>query len=334
LAPKEIKVVLTMDCEPTTATTHPAATGPADWSAGEAAVYGYTEIANEFGFPVSFFVHPETAVGQPDLFKELESRGHCLGLHMHPWKYSLWKHQGKQYMAHYGGLTSDEQRHLLKESSEIWEEAIGHRPLYFRPGTFSANDGIFSVLTECGFRGGSCTAPGRVIPEMQAVWTAGQLDPHRANAAFRQSIGDLPFANMPLSADVSKQLSGPAGRSMYADFRPDVDWKGQYGVSYRTIARNIVSQVMTRLPAVPVLNAITHNHYRYRDRNDAVTLRLVEMLTELHSACKEAGISPVGATLKDVSDDVLRQPIKTEPFVCEGAIFDLAAERAEIPASR
>ena len=32
---QEIKVVLTMDCEPTTATSHPAATGPATWDAGE-----------------------------------------------------------------------------------------------------------------------------------------------------------------------------------------------------------------------------------------------------------------------------------------------------------
>ncbi len=33
-------MVLTMDCEPTTATSHPSATGPADWHAGEDAVRG------------------------------------------------------------------------------------------------------------------------------------------------------------------------------------------------------------------------------------------------------------------------------------------------------
>ena len=53
---------------------------------------------------------------------------------------------------------------------------------------------------------------------------------------------------MPLSADFSRLLAGPAGRSMYADFRPDVDWPGQYGISYRTIATNIVNQVRERAP--------------------------------------------------------------------------------------
>lgn len=330
---KEIKVVLTMDCEPTTATSHPAATGPADWVAGEDAVRGYVEIAAQYGLPVTLFVHPEAAVAQASMFRELESKGACLGLHMHPWKYAFWRHQGKKYLAHYGGLSVTEQKDLLAESSAIWAEAIGHRPEYFRPGTFSANDAIFQVLQSQGFRGGSCTAPGRFIPEMQAIWVGGQPDPHRANPNFRQALGALDFANMPLSADFSKSLSGPAGRSMYADFRPDVDWPGQYDVSYRTIATNIVAQVRERAPAVPVLNAITHNHYAYRDTADPVYRRLRVMLDEMMAACDAAGVKSVGSTLKDVADAVLALPPVQEPFVCEGAIFDLEADRAEIGTS-
>jgi hypothetical protein len=113
---------------------------------------------------------------------------------------------------------------------------------------------IFQVLEAQGFHGRSCTAPGRLIPEMQAIWIGGQPDPHRASAVFRQALGALDFANMPLSADFSRPLAGPAGRSMFADFRPDVDWPGQYDVSYRTIATNIVAQVRERAPRVPVLN--------------------------------------------------------------------------------
>lgn len=56
------------------------------------------------------------------------------------------------------------------------------------------------------------------------------------------------------------------------------------------------------------------------------------MLNELRSACEAAGITPVGATIKEIADDVLALPGKKEPFVCEGAIFDLQAERAEIAA--
>lgn len=326
----DFKVVLTMDCEPTTATSHPAATGPSDWDAGADAVLGYVEIAAEYGFPVTLFVHPEAAVAQAAMFRSLEASGACLGLHMHPWKYSLWRHGGKRFFAHYGGLSVDEQEELLSESAAIWADAIGHRPEYFRPGTFSANDAIFAVLARHGFKGGSCTAPGRIIPEMQAIWAGGQADPHRASPIFRQSIGELNFANMPLSADFSKHLSGPAGRSMYADFRPDVDWPGQYGVSYATIAANIVAQVGERTPKVRVLNAITHNHYRYRDAADPVTMRLRVMLDEMRNACSLAAVTAVGATLEDVANEVLASPPTLEPFVCEGAIFDMEAGRAEI----
>lgn len=327
---KEIKVLLTMDCEPTTATSHPAATGPADWSAGEDAVIGYVEIAREYGLPVTFFIHPEAAVAQGKLFRELENGGACLGLHMHPWKYSLWRHQGGKYMAHFGGLSLEEQQELLAESSAIWADTIGRRPYYFRPGTFSANDSIFRALVAQGFRGGSCAAPGRLIPEMQAIWSAAQPDPHRANGNFRQALGDLDFANVPLSADFSNLLNGPAGRKMYGDLRPDVDWLGQYGVSYRTISANIVEQVRRRAPAVPVLCTITHNHYAYRNASDPVCRRLRLMLDEMMAACAEANINPVGATLQQVADEVLSSPPVHEAFVSEGAIFDLGAAHGGI----
>jgi hypothetical protein len=248
---------------------------------------------------------------------------------MHPWKYSLWRHQGQKYFAHYGGLTAAEQHELLAESSAIWADAIGHHPEYFRPGTYSANDTIFGVLAAQGFRGGSCTAPGRVIPEMQAIWVGGQPDPHRAHAAFRQARGKLNFVDMPLSADFSHPLDGPAGRSMYPDFRPDVDWPGQYQVSYRTIATSIVAQVRKRAPAVPVLSTITHNHYDYRNADDPVKRRLQTMFDEMMAACQTAGVDAVGATVKEVSDQVLTHPAEPEPFVCEGAIFDRTAERVE-----
>jgi hypothetical protein len=319
---EEIRIVLTMDCEPTTATTHPTATGPATWDKGEDAVVGYSQIASQYGLPVTFFVHPETAVAQAPMFRERQSAGDCLGLHMHPWKYSLWRHAGKRYFAHYGGLAPAEQRELLAESAAVWADAIGHSPKYFRPGTFSANDAMFSILAEKGFRGGSCSAPGRVIPEMQAIWVGARPDPHRADATFRQSAGSLEFANMPLSADFSRALSGPAGRSMFADFRPDVDWPGQYGVCYRTIATNIVSQIGQRRPSVPVLNAITHNHYAYRDTADAVYCRLRVMLDAMMAACDAAGLEVVGATLEDIVEDVLALPPVEERFAAEGAIFD------------
>jgi hypothetical protein len=51
---QDIKVVLTMDCEPTTATSHAQATGPANWVAGEHAVRGYVEIAADYGQLIAY----------------------------------------------------------------------------------------------------------------------------------------------------------------------------------------------------------------------------------------------------------------------------------------
>jgi peptidoglycan/xylan/chitin deacetylase (PgdA/CDA1 family) len=327
---QEIRIVATMDCEPTTATCDKSASGPGDWALGERAVRGYWEMAQSHGFPVTYFVHPETAVAQASMFNELAGKGACLGLHMHPWKYSLWKHAGKRYMAHYGALPESEQRELLREASAVWREAIGSHPLYFRPGTFSANDDVFKVLAECGFRGGSCSAPGRVLPEFRAIWTGTEPDPHRANAEFRQANGNLDFAEMPLSADFSALLKGRIGRRMHADLRPDTDWEAQYGVSYKTIARNIVAQVIERNPAVPVINLMTHNHYDYRDGNADATRRLRVVFDELKSACAAAGVKATGATLADIADAVLAAPPVKEAFVSEGTVFEIAGEVATL----
>ena len=54
------------------------------------------------------------------------------------------------------------------------------------------------------------------------------------------------------------------------------------------------------------------------------------MLDEMMTACQAAGIQAKGATLREVADEVLANPAAEEPFVCEGAIFDLAGERAEL----
>src|SRR5690606_19128288 len=112
---------------------------------------------------------------------ELEGQGACLGLHLHPWKFG-----DGTYRAHFGGLTEAQQRAALSEAIALWQRAIGRRPRYFRPGTFSANDASYRVLVDLGFRGGSIAAPGRVYPDLSSIWTGAEKDPHRPHATFRQ----------------------------------------------------------------------------------------------------------------------------------------------------
>ena len=323
---KEINILLTMDCEPTLATTHAQATGPRDWAHGERAVRGYFNIGQRYGFPASYFVHPETVLGQPTVFADLQSKGACLGLHMHPWKYSMWRYGQKRYLANYGGLSADEQRACLAESSALWRQAMGYQPLYFRPGSFSANDDVFRVLAESGFRGGSCSVPGRVWPDVETVWSGAEPDPHRAHAIFRQVRGDLEFANIPVSVDFSSAISGAKGRTMHSDLRPDTDWPGKHGLSYQTIADNILAQTIARAPKIPVIVIISHNHYEYSDDANAVTKRLVASLDAVVAACKAAGIKPVGRTIGEVVEEVLAEPLVPQPFVCPESAYSVNAK--------
>ena len=74
---KEINVVITMDCEPITSGTHASATGPNTAELGQRATTGYARIAGSLGFPITFFIHPEMALAQADIFLKLENEGAC-----------------------------------------------------------------------------------------------------------------------------------------------------------------------------------------------------------------------------------------------------------------
>ena len=60
---KKLYVVVTMDVERPTSFTRAEATGPKNWEDSERFILGYVERAAEFGFPVTFFIHPEAAAG-------------------------------------------------------------------------------------------------------------------------------------------------------------------------------------------------------------------------------------------------------------------------------
>ena len=319
---EKLHVVITMDVEPPTPDTHPTATGPGSWADGDRFVRGYAERAAAFGFPVTFFIHPEVAVEQAGLFEELKERGCCVeGLHLHPWKFR----DGK-YKAHFGGLGERDMRAALSEAISMWQSGMGRRPLYFRPGTFSANDYMYQVLADLGFRGGSCSVPGRIWPRLNAIWTGAAPDPHRAHPIFRQLVGSLPFANMPVAVDFSEtRVSAgaqwrdvdPATASLDAntvvshwDMRPD--WQT---ADYGTIAANIVGQARQRGATIPVINCLTHNDNDYTDPDDRVCRNFVRSMQAMTDAARAAGMEPVGSTIDTIADLVLAEPDRSLEFV-------------------
>jgi len=302
---KPIDVLVTMDCEPVRPPERSgtATSGPYSYADSEKFIAGYANLAREYGFPVSFFVHPEAALAHRDQFKDLERSGATLGLHIHPYKYDP-----VHYRAHFGELGSEDQRRLIAECSALWKEALGHRPKYFRPGTFSANDNTFRVLAEMGFVGGSISCPGRMFPELAAVWVGAPLDPHRAHPHFRHLAGDLPFVNVPLSVDGSEAGSG--GGHRLRDLRPDY-----VEADYLRIATNIVSETKRRDPAVPVVMIVSHNDNDYTDPNDRVAKNLRRSLDAVVAATRAAGFEPRGSTIAAVCVKVLAIPMVRPEWV-------------------
>ena len=217
-------------------------------------------------------------------------------------------------------------RAALAEAVSLWQSGMGRRPLYFRPGTFSANDSMYRVLVDLGFRGGSCSVPGRVWPRMNAVWTGTEPDPHRAHPVFRQLVGSLPFANMPVSVDFSEttvsrgahwETVAPTTASLDAntvvshwDMRPD--WRQ---ADYGRIAANIVEQTRARRATIPVINAITHNDNDFTDPEDRVCRNFVRAMRAMTDAATAAGLQPVGSTMGTIADLVLAEPDRSQEFV-------------------
>jgi peptidoglycan/xylan/chitin deacetylase (PgdA/CDA1 family) len=298
----EIRVVLTLDCERPNSETDAKASGPKDYATGVHSTLGYVKIANDRGYPVTVFLHPEVAVSDPEVFKQLEAEGNPLALHLHPWRFS----DGK-YPAELGGLSDDDARAVLSEATAIWQAAIGYRPTLFRGGAGSANDSTFRILSDIGFNGGSTSIPGRVYPDVHAIWAGANPDPHRANSTFRQLEGNLEFAEMPISVDVSRQVH-KNGRYFHWELRPDWD------VAYEDVAYNIIKQVQSRGAAVPVINMVTHNDHDFADPNDPHSRAFSLIIDSIERACERANVKPVASSVADVVVATLAGPPATVPL--------------------
>lgn len=311
----DVAIAITMDCEPAVSTTHGSATGPVDFAMSERAILGYFDIAASYGFPVSYFVHPETLQAQPDLFRELTARGACLGLHIHPWKYGQGLHGGRRYMGHFGQFSYEEQVRLLTECGDLWHDVMGERPLYLRPGTFSANDATYAAAADSGFIGGSFSAPDRQFRDIYSVWTGAERDPHRANRQFRLKSGNMHLIDIPLTVDLSQPVDFGNQRYFHADLRPDIDWSTRYGIDVSSIAGNVIDQLVARDPVVPVINSVSHNQFEFKDRSDATCQRFLLMLEVLTESLHRKSLLFRGATIAEITNEALRLPINEEKLL-------------------
>lgn len=292
-----IYILLTMDCETakqevTPHGTRMSASGPQDYAESERSIQGYASIAGEYGLPLTLFVHPEVAVGNRDLLLGLQGQGHCLGLHLHPYKFA-----GKGYLEDLGAYSPRNQREMLSAAADAWEGALGQRPVYFRAGYFSGNDSTFGVLLDLGFRGGSLSNPGRVLPEHCSVWAGAEPYPHRANLSFRQIRGTSGFVEVPVSVDYRRPVrSGAAGEQGY-------EWPYvPASYDHRQVVAGILERTRQDAPDYGTLVLDTHNDQEYLDPAHFATRNLRLILDTCFSVCDRLGLQPVGVTLETICD--------------------------------
>ncbi len=295
-ADSEVLTIFTMDVEPvTSADGHTS--GPATATEGAQRAREYADVLGDFGYCPTYFIHPEMAELQAELFLELHDRGAGLGLHLHPPKFSEMPSQHEL-----GGLTKDRQLEVISAALAIFERHFGFHPRIFRPGCFSGNDSTFSALHELGFDGGSISIPGRIWLERYCVWAGAEPHPHLVNAEFRQLPGQLPFVDIPLSVDRLGGLhSHPLGFQHYPDLRPGGVYSEEEdsGRDHLELLQHIIQQLAEDEPKLKTIVIDVHNDRSFSDPAKTSARQLRTILDNLKPELERFRLHPVSATIGD-----------------------------------
>jgi len=292
---KPIFILFTMDVEPLK--LNPLWTGPEDRESSELYIKYYWNMCSEYGYTPSFFIHPEAAALHSELFTNYLHMGSTLGLHVHSTKFHY-----PEYTYEFGYYSAEIQEEIVSLALKEWEKAMGFKPLYFRPGAFSANDVTATTLVKLGFRGGSLSIPGRIWPERYCVWAGTPPYPHRKHPDFRCAQGNLDFIDIPLSVD----FSSPSTSNQYfcyEDLRPS----GRKSDPKR-ILENMVKKIKFDDPKIPIIQIITHNDQPFDDPLHESRIRLETTLESIQSICKEQGFKTESATIEKISDMAMALP--------------------------
>ena len=180
----------------------------------------------------------------------MKTRGHEVGLHMHP------AAQGyEEFLGIYGpGM----QEKILGEAVDRFRQVMDCEPEMFSMGYSSANDYTYPVLHKLGFRHGKISCPGRALPECAAVWAGAPLFVHYGHPYNRILPGTLDFVDIPPTVDWESLIWG--GKHPQ-DLRIElVDAKNHYYTMMKSLERQREEKIPVRY-----LHAFTHNVFDYSD---------------------------------------------------------------------
>jgi len=289
-----LHVTWTMDCE-TLAEECPTG-GPESWEVSERAMRGYVQRLAELGHRATLFLIPRVAESQPELLAELRAAGADLGMHMHPQTTDI------GINAYLGELSRDEQLALLGQGRDRIVQALGQAPVSFRAGNFSASDDTHPVLAELGFIADSTPLPGRVMPDLAAVWSGAEPFVHRACATSRLQAGELSLLVCPTAVDltcaageVEPPLEAPHLRLERAGI---LEWGPPL------LEAHLRRQVELELP-LKSLVVMTHNTRDYADPAEPARQALDGIAQALAGEAQRLGLRLRAVTLAGLAREML-----------------------------
>ena len=268
-----------IDCE----ATQPAVR---DAALGERAVKGFSEVLEGEGLKGTFYCIPSELETHGDLYRELAGRGHEVGLHLHS------ADQGyEEFLGIYG---ADMQEQIVREAADVFETAMGHRPLAFCSGYGSGNDHTYPVLEKLGLTHGAVGIPTRVLPECCSVWAGmplGAFYPHRH---FRVLPGDVDFVQVSTTNDPDSRMWG--GKHPQ-DLRMElVDAKNHWYTVHKAVKRQVAEGT-----DVPYILGGTHNTFDYSDPRDFRRQTLEQVIAHVKRIFDQEGVEWRAGTVGDIA---------------------------------
>ncbi|MAE63820.1 MAG: hypothetical protein CMJ18_06065 [Phycisphaeraceae bacterium] len=243
-------------------------------------------LLEEVGGRGSFVCIPSEVKANADAYRDLASRGHEIGLHVHPADLGY-----EEFLGIYG---PDEQRAILAESTDAFTQVMGDRPTNICLGYGSCNDYTRPILVELGYGHGMTQIPGRVLPECASVAAGAPTEPHYAHPWNRVLSGNLDFVELPPTTDPDSRMWG--GKHPQ-DLRIElVDAKNHY----YTILKAVKRQLDADAP-INVVMAFTHNLFPYHEPYDFRRETLLGVIEHTKRLADDHGLELVFSTEQQIA---------------------------------
>jgi len=276
---RKLYFAIKIDCE----ATQPAIQDP---DLGRRSSRGFADVLEAAGCKGSFYCIPSEAKANRDVYRDVAGRGHTVGLHVHPADLGY-----EEFLGLYG---PDEQRQILVQSTDRFEQAMGRRPIGICIGYGSCNDYTRRILLELGYDYGTTQIPGRILPECASVAAGAPLDPYFAHPWNRVLSGGLDFVEIPNTVDPDSRMWG--GKHPQ-DLRIElVDAKNHY----YTIEKAVQRQIHDDTPLRTIVGC-THNIFAYDDPGDFRRQTLEGVIAHTQRIAEQHHLEWCGVTEQEIA---------------------------------